>query len=628
MMPFCSVNTIFSNYTIFNIFYFLNDKCILEEIIMKKKKKQQSSKNNRSKKSTFSDSNSFIPICALDDDANDIDGSFSMPFFYVDSDFDDDDIDDTFDDIDNDFTMPNFNVDSDLDDDDNDDDDIGIDNDINLHQYLFENIENANLNENEQINKNFNKNVLAEQIATDIPPYQLGSKKTVAIHRLVDCIIDSNQLVTITGGIAFAYQKDLGCYQKIISLESFVVRLLSISGHYIRLSNKEIKDMCEQIRWYPFCAREHDAFNNNPQFINMENGVLDYVTDEVFPHDEKFLFTYVVRANYLSNPNLIHCPSFDHFCQTSLAPLTYEDEDTKQKIIAEKRQLLLEIIGYICCDNHAGKCAFFLKGEPDSGKSVVANFITQLFQPELISNVPLHKLSERFFKAELFGKKLNVAGEIQGKQLTEIATFKSITGGDAITGEYKGKNPFSFTPRCKLLFAGNALPGTSESDATKAFVNRLIVLLFNHSIPKEKQDKDLLKKLWNERDSIFTLAMQALKNLHERNYRFTVPAESSEFIKSFVNRNNSLQMFLQDCCVFGEKYRIHNTDLMRAYTNYCTQNGLDVFSKKKLYEMLSGYPGVYYKKFRIGNRNAMGHIGIALKDSIISGTMEQTDENH
>ena len=502
------------------------------------------------------------------------------------------------------------------------------DEDEGLHETILAVLNDNRLNKVDLLTKNYTKNTLAEQIATDIPPYQLGSKKTVAIHHLVDYIIDSNQLVTITGGIAFAYQKDLGCYQKIISLESFVVRLLSISGHYIRLSNKEIKDMCEQIRWYPFCVHEHDAFNNNPQFINMENGVLDYVTDEVFPHDEKFLFTYVVRANYLSNPNLIHCPSFDHFCQTSLAPLTYEDEDTKQKIIAEKRQLLLEIIGYICCDNHAGKCAFFLKGEPDSGKSVVANFITQLFQPELISNVPLHKLSERFFKAELFGKKLNVAGEIQGKQLTEIATFKSITGGDAITGEYKGKNPFSFTPRCKLLFAGNALPGTSESDATKAFVNRLIVLLFNHSIPKEKQDKDLLKKLWNERDSIFTLAMQALKNLHERNYRFTVPTESSEFIKSFVNRNNSLQMFLQDCCVFGEKYRIHNTDLMRAYTNYCTQNGLDVFSKKKLYEMLSGYPGVYYKKFRIGNRNAMGHIGIALKDSIISGTMEQTDENH
>ena len=502
------------------------------------------------------------------------------------------------------------------------------DEDEGLHETILAVLNDNCLNKVDLLTKNCTKSTLAEQIATDIPPYQLGSKKTVAIHHLVDCIIDSNQLVTITGGIAFAYQKDLGCYQKIISLESFVVRLLSISGHYIRLSNKEIKDMCEQIRWYPFCAREHDAFNNNPQFINMGNGVLDYVTDEVFPHDEKFLFTYVVRANYLSNPNLIHCPSFDHFCQTSLAPLTYEDEDTKQKIIAEKRQLLLEIIGYICCDNHAGKCAFFLKGEPDSGKSVVANFITQLFQPELISNVPLHKLSERFFKAELFGKKLNVAGEIQGKQLAEIATFKSITGGDAITGEYKGKNPFSFTPRCKLLFAGNALPGTSESDATKAFVNRLIVLLFNHSIPKEKQDKDLLKKLWNERDSIFTLAMQALKNLHERNYRFTVPAESSEFIKSFVNRNNSLQMFLQDCCVFGEKYRIHNTDLMRAYTNYCTQNGLDVFSKKKLYEMLSGYPGVYYKKFRIGDRNAMGHIGIALKNSIISGTMEQTDENH
>lgn len=465
-------------------------------------------------------------------------------------------------------------------------------------------------------------------ITLDIPPYQLGGKRNVILHNLIDWLIESKKIISLNGDKIYAYQQESGCYLNIAKPESFVAKHLSITGHYPYLTTKNLKDICTEIYWNPFCTVEHDAFNNNPQFINMGNGVLDYVTGEVFPHDEKFLFTYVVRANYLSNPNLIHCPSFDHFCQTSLAPLTYEDEDTKQKIIAEKRQLLLEIIGYICCDNHAGKCAFFLKGEPDSGKSVVANFITQLFQPELISNVPLHKLSERFFKAELFGKKLNVAGEIQGKQLTEIATFKSITGGDAITGEYKGKDPFSFTPRCKLLFAGNALPGTSESDATKAFVNRLIVLLFNHSIPKEKQDKDLLKKLWNERDSIFTLAMQALKDLHERNYRFTVPAESSEFIKSFVNRNNSLQMFLQDCCVFGEKYRIHNTDLMRAYTNYCTQNGLDVFSKKKLYEMLSGYPGVYYKKFRIGDRNAMGHIGIALKDSIISGTMEQTDENH
>ena len=150
------------------------------------------------------------------------------------------------------------------------------------------------------------------------------------------------------------------------------------------------------------------------------------------------------------------------------------------------------------------------------------------------------------------------------------------------------------------MFAGNALPTTSEADATKAFVNRLTILLFNHSIPKKDQDKDLLDKLLAEKDAIFTLAMDALRELKNRNY--------------FEERGNSLQSFLKDDCVIEPGARIFNTDLCRAYTQYCLKNGLEEFSKAMLYEMLSGVPGVTMKRVRIGPENRWGHAGVRLRN--------------
>ena len=57
------------------------------------------------------------------------------------------------------------------------------------------------------------------------------------------------------------------------------------------------------------------------------------------------LFTYSVDASVLDEDE-ISCPTFDSFCNNSLAPLYSDNEKSKKRIIAEKRQLILEIIGY------------------------------------------------------------------------------------------------------------------------------------------------------------------------------------------------------------------------------------------------------------------------------------------
>lgn len=158
------------------------------------------------------------------------------------------------------------------------------------------------------------------------------------------------------------------------------------------------------------------------------------------------------------------------------------------------------------------------------------------------------------------------------------------------------------------------MPTTSESDATKAFINRLTILLFNHSISKEEQDKDLLDKLLDERDAIFTLAVDALRELRNRNYDFTRPDESAEFLRSFEERDNSLQAFLEDRCVIEPEARIFNVDLFKAYKQFCQENGLEEFSQAELKIMLSGVPGVTMKRVRIGSENRRGLVGVRLKE--------------
>ncbi len=434
------------------------------------------------------------------------------------------------------------------------------------------------------------------------PPTVLPPNKRIrALHELCETIARNYCYLSINGEQLVRYIPELGCYQEDKPPEIMLRKFAGSNDYFLR--PKDTDDMVKLLKHDPYIQVDRDDFNCEPYLVNIKSGVLDWEIGEVEEHSKDDRFTYCIDAQFLDEDIPLSCPTFDNFCQTSL-----EGDPMK-------RQLLLEIIGYCCSDCNSGKCAFFLKGEPDSGKSVMLEFITRLLDQRQVSNVPLHKLSERFMRAELYGKKLNCAGEITGKALREISTFKSITGADRIEAERKGKDPFFFTPKCKLLFAGNALPGTTESDATKAFTNRLVVVLFNRSIPKERQDKQMMNKLIQEKDTIFTLAMQALQGLCLRNFQFTRPDDSSEFLESFSERDNSFKAFWSDCCEQVEENSVSNTELYGAYQRYCERNGLELYSRQKLYELLSGIPGVKYRKIRRGTKTVWGHTGIRLRAS-------------
>ena len=454
----------------------------------------------------------------------------------------------------------------------------------------------------------------------DAQPYQPSleaygrNKRAQRFSAFAQQAAASGELLISEAGQAFVYQKDRGFFKPVPKLDAY---LAGFFGEEItnNLLFKDLQEIEKRLLWIEAIRCPSDGWNANNQLVNLEDGVFNIKTGELLPFDACHRFTYQIHASRVKDADRISCPVFDAFCQSSL-----EGDPAK-------RQLLLEFIGYICMDTNNGKCALFLKGQPNSGKSVMGDFVSRLFDQELVSNIPLHQLGDRFFRAELMGKKLNAAGEISGNTLKDISIFKSITGNDRIAGEFKGKDPFYFTPRCKLLFSGNTLPLTTETDTTTAFVNRIRVLLFNVSVPTEQQDKHLPEKLWGERNSIVTLALQAARKLAERNYIFTEPEDSREFLEAFQTRGNILHAFLEECCILAPKARCFNVELYTEFKAFCERNGLDCLKKAKFYDLLSGVSHVAAKRLRIGGESKQGHIGITLKENPHYGTLEQMQLN-
>ena len=282
---------------------------------------------------------------------------------------------------------------------------------------------------------------------------------------------------------------------------------------------------------------------------------------------------------------------------------------------SEKRDLLLQIIGYLCTTLlNAKKCCILL-GAPNSGKSLILHLIEYMIGKEHISNIPLEDLGNRFSSAVLSTKLLNVCAELSARPLRNIETFKLIVGGDTINGEFKGQPLFQFKNHCKLLFAGNMLPPIKNQDISTAFIDRLLVLKFSHSIPKEEQIPDLDQKLQKEADAIFSMSMNYLQTLISNNFTFIIPEDSLELLNDYSFQQTSIDVFVRECCQCREDLRIHSSKLYAAYKNFCINNTIDPISSALFSQKIGSIKGVKTGRFRLdGGDPLRGFYGININD--------------
>lgn len=313
-----------------------------------------------------------------------------------------------------------------------------------------------------------------------------------------------------------------------------------------------------------------DDLNGDESIINFENGILkiDAANTVLLSHSPEYLSTVQIPCEWKDEP--IETPVFDHY----LDDLCSGQEDVKQ--------LLLEFIGVIISNvkGYRMKKALFLFGKGDTGKSQLKSLCERLIGSDNYSSADFNELEERFGTSALYGKRLAGSSDASYMSVKELKTFKKLTGGDSINAEFKGQKSFDFVFGGLLWLCMNCLPKFGGDNGEWVY-RRIMPVECKNEIPAEKQDKQLLDKMYGERAGIVQKAVRALQRVIANGYRFD---ESDGVIRrreQYMRENNSVKCFWEECvtrreigkpfdsCSVGRMYHVYRAWCRDNTNGFC-----------------------------------------------------------
>ncbi len=245
----------------------------------------------------------------------------------------------------------------------------------------------------------------------------------------------------------------------------------------------------------------------NPDELVFLDGILNLATGKFSSHSPTTFATSYLTTSYRQGKSS-YCPIFDQF----IFQISNRDATLETRI--------WECLGYLVTQDQRGKCFVLFQGPPNSGKSVLGNFIRNCINREAVSSLDLHSFGKNFALADLIGKRLCIDLDLPASCINSraVSFLKKLTGGDLLSTDIKYMPRVSFINTAKLLFATNHPILVDTPD--EAFWQRLIVIPFMRSIPREQQDHELLDKFEAERSAIVAKALVYYRQLRANNYIF------------------------------------------------------------------------------------------------------------
>lgn len=288
-------------------------------------------------------------------------------------------------------------------------------------------------------------------------------------------------------------------------------------------------------------------------------------------------------------------------------------------LIFQHNQELIDYVQMICGLAAIGKvyveALIIAYGDGRNGKSTFWNAISRVLglYSGNISADTLTVGCRRNIKpemAEVKGKRLLIAAEMQEGARLNDSTVKQLCSTDDVFAEKKYKDPFSFKPCHTLVLYTNHLPRVSASD--DGIWRRLIVIPFGAKITGNSDIKNYGEYLYdNAGDSILAWVIEGAKKVIELDYQIPVPVCVQKAIDEYRNQNDWFGHFMEDCCDIDPSYKESSSGLYQAYRNYCVDTNDYVRNTADFYLALesAGYERVtqnrkrYFKGLRLTQKN-------------------------
>lgn len=200
--------------------------------------------------------------------------------------------------------------------------------------------------------------------------------------------------------------------------------------------------------------------------------------------------------------------------------------------------------------------------------------------------------------AELKGKRMVIAAEMEEGVRLSTSVLKQICSTDEVGGEKKYKAPFQFVPSHTIVLYTNHLPRVGASD--EGTWRRLIVIPFTAQFTGKSEVKNYTDYLVEKAGpAILQWIIEGAKRVIEKDYHLVPPQCVREAIEKYRGQNDWLHHFLDDCCELDPGFQEKSGELYGAYRAYCQQMNEYTRSTSDFYSALEN-AGFARRRTKVG----------------------------
>lgn len=345
------------------------------------------------------------------------------------------------------------------------------------------------------------------------------------------------------------YVEDEGIYTANMN---YIYRLIYPLEH--EFTEREVKDVYFKIKMQ--CDIKEGI--TSPYLIPLGNGIYNAKTKQIEPFSPEKVFTTKISTNYVKN-----APKPKWNFDAWLSEIACDN----QEVI----QLLWQIINESVNGNRTRGKYFLLVGSGANGKGTFQTLLQNLIGMKNISTLKMHEVGERFKPFQMVGKTLNIGDDISGNYIEDNSNLQSITTGDYITVEQKGKDSFTAQLKLTMIFSANEIPKIrNKSNGT---YRRMIIIPFNADFTGKTEDPTIKEQKLNSNDVLEYVLYQSLQLDFDK---FIIPSVVKEVLEEYKEFNNPIVEFYNNEFKnerIGQVDIVPTAYLFKEYTCFCHNNG-------------------------------------------------------
>lgn len=329
---------------------------------------------------------------------------------------------------------------------------------------------------------------------------------------------------TADNSLLYLYDLDEGIYTA--SVDEFNVLCKTFDNRIKPNDWKQIKMM---VRTMTKIRKPLESAN----LVPVQNGILDLKNKQLRPFDPKYIITSKIATAYNPpkfTPKDREGKTFDDW----LSSIACGDSE----LITLFWQIILEAIN----PNYTRNKFAILYGDGNNGKGTFQRLLINLIGESNVSALKPAQFSDKFNLETLVGKVCNIGDEAPNEYLRNPSDLMSITSGDTVLVNPKGRPAFEATFKLFNIFSGNYIP--NGGNKTKGWYRRIMIVPFNADFNGQTEKPWIKNEFLADKD---VLEYVLYKTVNQEPFtQFIEPKVVKDLLEQYQEDNDYLLDFIKN----------------------------------------------------------------------------------